>query len=183
MDDDQQAVQHVLDGDVDAFRKLVEKYQGKVLGLVRNLAPDRNDVEDIAQDAFVAAYVNLGSFDHSKGRFSTWLFTIARNRCINAMQKKRPIAVASVPERSVPESAEQHHLLAETFRHLDQALAKLPDEQRVPFVLSEIMGFALQEIAEIEGMKLGTVKSRISRAKDKLRAALKRSQGADNDKG
>jgi RNA polymerase sigma-70 factor (ECF subfamily) len=173
MNDDQQAINRVLAGDVDAFRILVVRYEQAVFCAVRNLVPDAGDCEDVAQDVFLAAYSHLGSFDPRRASFVTWLLTIARNTCYRMRQKKRPLLLESLPEgtdRNSPECVVEQE---ETFRLLDEALAALPFEQRAVFVLAEIQGLPLEEVGTIEGVRLGTVKSRLHRAREKLRRAFR----------
>jgi RNA polymerase sigma-70 factor (ECF subfamily) len=173
MSDDIEVIRRVVAGDVQSFRVLVERYQRPLLALIQNLMGGRNDCEDVAQEAFLAAYVNLGSYDPTRARFSTWLFTIARNLALNALKRPRLKTLqqgAEPPQRVTPET---EAMRAELFDRLDRALAELPLEQRSAFVLFEIHGLSYEEIRRIEGTELGTVKSRISRAKQKLRGALK----------
>ena len=170
MNDDLRTIQQVLDGDVDAFRLLVERYQGPLFSLVGNLVPDTNDRDDIAQETFLAAYLHLDSYDPRKGRFSTWLLTIARNKCVNAFKKQRPLTMEVLPPAIDPRSPADGLIEVELFARLDQALAELPLDQKSAFVLSEIQGLSHEEICRIEGAPQGTIKSRISRAKEKLRS-------------
>ena len=79
MPEDSDIVKHVLNGDVDSFRILVERYQRPVLSMIRRLIWDSHRCEEIGQDVFVAAFQNLSTFDPARSQFSTWLFTIARN--------------------------------------------------------------------------------------------------------
>ena len=170
MNDDLPTIQRVLEGDVDAFRLLVERYQRMLFALVGNLVSDRNDCDDIAQETFLAAYVGLGSYDACKAKFSTWLLTIARHKCLDHLKKRRPVTMEGLASQA--NSSEPAHEFAEAdvFARLDDALAALPFEQKSAFVLSEIQGFSHEEISQIEAVPLGTVKSRISRAKEKLRS-------------
>jgi RNA polymerase sigma-70 factor, ECF subfamily len=170
MNDDLRTIQQVLAGDIDAFRFVVERHQGTLFALVGNLVSDKNDRDDIAQEAFLAAYVHLGSYDPHKGQFSTWLLTIARNKCINALKKQKPLTMETLPPTVDPRSPADELIEEELFARLDQALAALPVEQKSAFVLSEIQGLSHEEICQIEGTPLGTIKSRISRAKEKLRS-------------
>ena len=170
MNDDLPTIQRVLEGDVDAFRLLVERYQGPLFSMVGNLLPDTNDRDDIVQEAFLAAYLHLGSYDPKKGRFSTWLFTIARNKCVNGLKKRKPLAMEELPPQVDRRGPADELMEAELFARLDRALATLPFEQKIAFVLSEIEGLSHEEICQIEGVPRGTVKSRISRAKEKLRS-------------
>ncbi len=174
MNDDLRVIQKVLDGDVDAFRLLVERYQGPLFSLVGNLVEDRDDCEDIAQETFLAAYRHLGSYNPREGRFSTWLLTIARNKCLNGFKKRKPLAMENLPPRVDPRDPADGLMEAELRMQLDRALTALPFEQRSAFVLSEIQGLSHEEICRIEAAPLGTVKSRISRAREKLRSLFSR---------
>jgi RNA polymerase sigma-70 factor (ECF subfamily) len=173
MSDDLQAIRQVLAGDVESFRLLVERYEKPLFGFVANLVPDPHEVEDIAQEVFLAAYVHLRSYDPCQGRFLTWLFTIARNKCWNALKKRRPQVGGPVPEGTDGRTPDAAAAEAELFRRLNEALAELPFEQKTAFVLADIQGLPLEEIARVERVKLGTVKSRLSRARDKLRTLLR----------
>jgi RNA polymerase sigma-70 factor (ECF subfamily) len=170
MNDDLRIIQQVLDGNVDAFRLLVERYEGPLFSFVGNLAPDRNDRDDIAQETFLAAYLHLGSYDPGKGQFSTWLLTIARNKCFNGLKKHKLLTMETLPPVIDPRSPADALIEGELFARLDRALAELPLDQKSAFVLSEIQGLSQEEICRIEGAPPGTIKSRISRAKEKLRS-------------
>jgi RNA polymerase sigma-70 factor, ECF subfamily len=174
MNDDLRIIQKVLDGDADAFRLLVERYQGPLFSLVGNLVRDRGECDDVAQETFLAAYLHLGSYDPRQGKFSTWLLTIARNKCRNGFKKRRPLAMETLPPPIDPRGPADGLMEAELFGQLDRALAALPFEQRSAFVLSELQGLSHEEICRIEAAPLGTIKSRISRAKEKLRSLLSR---------
>jgi RNA polymerase sigma-70 factor, ECF subfamily len=174
MTDDQEVIDRVLAGDTEHFRILVVRYQGPLFGLVRNLIPDRGECEDIVQEVFLSAYTHLRSYNPRRSAFSTWLFTIARNKCVNALRKRRPRVVEDLPEATDHRSPDATMAEAELFRQLDVALATLPIEQKTAFVLAEIQGLSLGEISRIEGVNLGTVKSRVSRARGKLRSIFQR---------
>ena len=171
-------ITRVLAGDVDCFRHLVERYQMPIIRMISNIVPDSHMCQDLAQDVFLTAYKKLSSFDPARSDFSTWLFAIARNQSINAL-KKRPISSPELPEK--PDSHQPYTNLAEKefFVQLDRALADLPPKQKTAFVLAEFENLTYQQIAQIEGVRIGTVRSRISRAKQKLRSALKDLAGGD----
>jgi RNA polymerase sigma-70 factor (ECF subfamily) len=173
VNEDLEVIRRILAGDTDAFRLLVVRYQRPLFCLIRNLVPGP-DAEDIAQDVFLAAFANLAGFDQARAGFSTWLFTIARNRCLAALKKRRPVLCARLPERADSRTPEAEASEEEWFRRLDAALEQLPFGQRTAFVLAQMQGLALDEIARIEGVSVGTVKSRLGRARDKLRALLPR---------
>jgi len=172
MEDDLQVIQRVARGDVDAFRMLVERYEGLVFRMVRNLVPDEGECEDLAQETFLAAFANLGSYDPARTKFATWLLTIARNKCLNLLKKRRPRSTDALAEAPDWRDPVDELMGDEIHRRLDAALDGLPFEQKTAFVLAEFHGLSYEEISRIEGVKLGTVKSRISRAKEKLRGVL-----------
>jgi RNA polymerase sigma-70 factor (ECF subfamily) len=86
MSQDSEIVRQVVNGDADAFRLLVARYNRPVISMIRNIVSDHAAAEDVAQDVFLAAYKKLSTFDNARSRFSTWLFTIARNKSINAIR-------------------------------------------------------------------------------------------------
>lgn len=166
-------IRAVLDGDIDSFRLLVQRYKGPVIRMIKNIIDDHHICEDIAQDVFFTAYKKLSSFDSDRSSFSTWLFTIARNKSINAAKKRRVLSVSNLPEdpnSSIPvNNLEQQ----EFFDRLDQVLRTLPTKLKTAFVLAEFEKLPYEQIAQIEGVRISTIKSRINRAKKKLRLALK----------
>ena len=121
----------------------------------------------------LTAYKKLSFFDPHRSSFATWLFTIARNKSINAAKKKKPISMNNLPENldsSTPTDILTHK---ELFDLLDRVLQRLPIRQKTAFVLAEFDKLPYEQIAQIEGTRIGTIKSRINRAKKKLRLALK----------
>jgi len=141
--------------------------------MIRNLINDQHACEDIAQDVFFIAYKKLGSFDPARSSFSTWLFTIARNKSVNEIKKKKTLPVENLPENENSPCPGNVLVQEEFFIQLDQALEKLPSKQRRAFILAEFESLPYEQIAQIEGVKIGTIKSRINRAKKKLRVILK----------
>jgi RNA polymerase sigma-70 factor (ECF subfamily) len=173
MHDDRQIIERVLAGDTGAFRLLVESLQPVVFQFARNMLRNVEDAEDLTQEVFVAAFQKLVTFDASKARLSTWLLTIARNRCCNELKRRvstTPGDIDATDHRPPPDDDVSRR---EVWQHLDVALELLPLEQRTAFVLAEIQELPHADIAEIEGVELGTVKSRVSRAKERLRQAMK----------
>ncbi len=174
---DTDIVRQVLNGDVDSFRLLVERYQGPVVRIVGNLTGDIHISEDIAQDVFFAAYRKLRTFDPARSRFSTWLFTIAKNKGINAMKKKKVQSADDFPERADSICPSDGLVKKELFERLEAALQLLPSRQKRALVMAEFEGLAYEQIAEIEAVEIGTIKSRINRAKRKLQSVLGKPDG------
>lgn len=173
--DDESILARIRDGERAAFAELIERHQQAVFRVVRNLQPSVSDCEDVAQEVFLSAFARLDSFDPARASFRTWLLAIARHRCLNALQKRRPVLTDFSGETEHPcdfRPPEGDLLEAELFRRLDLALAELSPEQRSAFVLAELEGLSLDEVGRIERVPVGTVKSRLGRAREKLRAIL-----------
>ena len=171
MTDDADVIGRVLSGETEAFRLLVDRYEGPLFGFLGNLLP-ASDCEDIAQETFLTAFDNLERYDPDKAGFSTWLLTIGRNKCINSLKKQRPLSMVEPPELPDLHTPETRLDEREWFRRLDAALAQLPVDQRTAFVLADIQELGYEAISHIEGIQMGTVKSRLNRARHKLRALL-----------
>jgi RNA polymerase sigma-70 factor (ECF subfamily) len=164
MDDDLRIIRRVLEGDTEPFRWLVTKYQQALLSAVRGFLWDAVECEDLVQDVFVAAYSNLARYDCRRAAFSTWLYTIARRRCLNRLRQKQPRGEGPPGEPLDTQTPFEVASRKEVFERLDAALDALPVEQKTAFVLCEIRGLSYQDIAMIENTSLSTVKSRIHRA-------------------
>ena len=177
MDQDNEVVRRVIGGDVESFRFLVKKYERRVLAMVSNVLQDVHSPEDVAQDVFFTAYRRLGSFDPGRGRFSTWLLTIARHKCLNALKKKAAKAVDSLPETASVRTPHDELTRKELFERLDRELDALPPGQKTAFVLAQLVGLSHEEISQIQGVRIGTVRSRISRARRRLRSSLGQADG------
>jgi RNA polymerase sigma-70 factor (ECF subfamily) len=169
--EDREIVRRVLAGQTDDFRALVDRHQQSIYRFASALLGNREEAQDVVQEAFLAAFANLSGYDSSRAAFSTWLFTIARNRSINLLKQNRPIAVNELESIADTKSADPI-ASRELSQQLDRALAALPVEQRSAFVLAEIEDLPYAEIARIERTSLGTVKSRIHRAKQRLQSLL-----------
>ena len=165
-------IKAVLEGETESFRMLVERYQKPVIRMIANLINDRHICEDVAQEVFLAAYKKLSSFNSARSSFSTWLFTIARNKSINAMKKRRIPSVSNPPENPDMSEPVDSLIRDELFIELDNALKSLSPGHRRALVLAEFENLPYEQIAQIEGVRIGTIKSRINRAKHRLRSAL-----------
>ena len=178
--DDQELVKRVLAGQSDEFRLLVDRHQQAIFRFAFGMLGSREEAQDVAQETFLAAFANLSGYDASRAAFTTWLFTIARNRCINALNRKRPLALAE--PHSIVDAVTDPIANLELSEQLDRAFAALPVEQRAAFALAEIEELPYAEIARIEQTTLGTVKSRIHRAKQRLQTLLAPLVRNPNDK-
>lgn len=167
-------------GDLDAFNQLVECYQDQLFGLVVRMVPDPDQASDAVQEAFFSAYRNLASF--RGGSVRSWLSRIAINAAMDVQRarKRRPAQPypeledeAWQPPAGEESDPEQVAVAVERSRALAQALARIGDDQRTAIVLFDVEGYDYAEIADLTGVSLGTVKSRIHRGRLALRALLR----------
>lgn len=171
---DAECVKRTIRGDHLAFREIVERHRDPVIRIVWRLSGDFHQAEDIAQDAFLRAHAHLKKFDPEKGSFTTWLYTIATNLARNAHRKIRPLPTAETEEIEdrTDDTPSKSMERREQFQVLNTALNELADPFRTAFILGEVEELPLVDIATIENVPVGTIKSRISRAKEKLRLTL-----------
>ena len=164
-------------GDRDAASAFVRRFQRRVFGLARTIVADDRAAEDIAQEAFVRAWKHAGAYDPRRGSVVGWLLTITRNLAIDAVRVRRPVAFDPMAllgletpsgDRDLAELAE----LSDDTMRLRAALAKLPEEQRRAIALAGLLGYTARGVGEIEGIPLGTAKTRIRTALIRLRAVL-----------
>ena len=181
---DLELVRRVQKGERGAFDLLVLRYQHKVVKLVARLLRDPAEAEDVAQEAFVKAYRALGSF-RGDSAFYTWLYRIAVNTARNTMasRQRRPLdyeADLSENEQSAVESRMRHSdtpeavaLSDEIHRTVNSAIGALPEDLRTAIILREVEGLSYEEIAEAMDCPVGTVRSRIFRAREAIDRSLK----------
>ena len=172
-------VEQALGGNLDGFNQLVLRHQDHLFALVYRLVPDRDQAADAVQEAFFSAYRNLASF--RGGSVRSWLGKIAVNAAMDIQRSRRRRPSNPYPELedeswqppALPsEEPESRTLEVERLRALAGALEALPYEQRNCIVLFDVNGYDYSEIAEIMGVSVGTVKSRIHRGRLALRTAL-----------
>lgn len=187
-EDDRELVAKSLRGDTEAFRTIVERYQERVYNVAFQMTGSHEDSLDLAQDSFLRVFRALSSFkgDSSLG---TWIHRIAHNIVIDELRKRRrrPVVAMSTDtvvitedgehmlEWSAPmdEAPEEQLLRAEKKREIEQALQRISPEHRSVLVMRDIEGLTYEEVAEVLGLNVGTVKSRLNRARLALREKLK----------
>lgn len=171
-------------GDVAAFNQLVLLYQNQVYNLAFRIMGDGDSAADATQEAFISAFRSIGHF--RGGSFKAWLLRIVTNACYDELrrQKRRPSSslealyvVDEAPDdpgliAPPAESPESYAQRQELWRAIQAGLTTLPADQRITLVLSDVQGMSYDEIAETMGTNLGTVKSRLSRARARLRDFL-----------
>ena len=183
--DDVVLIQRCRRGDTDAFGTLVERYQDDLFNGIYRMVGDYQDSADIAQDVFLKAYRAIDSF-RGRASFYTWLYRIAVNTCISRRRSLAarkadlhvPLATAGedgAPDCDPPAPDPQPHQEAENreeYARAEEALGKLPEDYRIVVVLRDIEGYNYAEMAAMLDCSQGTIKSRLYRAREMLRAML-----------
>jgi RNA polymerase sigma factor (sigma-70 family) len=159
-------------GQTGAAAAFVRRYQSRVYGLVITIVRDPGTAEDVAQETFVRAWRNAGTYDPRRGRVATWLLTIARNAAIDAMRARRPEPLdPEIVSARLQDAAGTIDEVDERER-VRGALAELPEPQRRALFLAAFAGRTAREIGELEDAPIGTIKTRIRTAMLKLRDSL-----------
>lgn len=176
--DDAAVVAAFLDGEERGFQELVDRYQTRLLNFIYRTIGDREKAEDLVQEVFIRVYRHLHRFDRSK-KFSTWIYTIASNLAKNELRNRsrNPLVLFQTIRKNWqdddrPLQFEDSSMRPDDLyrkRHLrelvESSVAQLPEHHREVFVLRELEGKSYEEIAEITDTNLGTVKSRLNRAR------------------
>lgn len=185
---DREIVERVVKGDVDAFGVLVDRYQDRIYSAVHNYVSNPEDALDITQDSLVKAYAKLRSFDASSA-FYTWLYRIAVNTAIDFLRRRKSRPADSLDDERFteigfepvskdpgidPEKVAVAHEQAATLR---TAIGRLSHKLRGVLVLHDVEGLSQEEVADVLKIPVGTVKSRVSRARAELRELLGRQLG------
>lgn len=185
-------IKKVKKGDHQAFADLVDCYKNSVYSICLRMVGNREEAEDISQEAFIRAYNNISKFDSDR-KFSTWLFRIATNLSIDSLRRKKP-SISLDAEIPGTEGLALNTLLpgntaapdeqivrAETEQWIQKEIGALPDKYRSAVVLKYVEDLSLKEISEIMGLPVGTVKTRVHRGREMLRRNMTESRGDGND--
>lgn len=181
---DSEIVQQALSGDQKAYTLLLKKYRGAIYGLIYKMIQDKRETEDLVQETFIKAFSALKSF-HAEYAFSTWLFKIASNNCIDFLRKKR-IQTLSIDKptesndgtvsKDYPDpvvNPEIQLIESEKRSIIDLAIENLSSKYQIAITMRHKEEKSYEEIAEALDIPLGTVKARIFRAREKLKKYLK----------
>jgi len=186
-------LRQVRRGDAKAFEVLVRTYQQRVYNIVYRMIGNREEAEDVAQDVFVTVYQNVAGF-RGDSKFSTWLYRVTVNHCKNRLKylrrrgRHRGRPLDDIAEREIahgggatepryhasiprPDELASGHQLE---RIVQREIARLDEDHRVLVVLRDIQGMSYQEMVEVTGLNIGTIKSRLHRARLTLKEALSR---------
>jgi RNA polymerase sigma-70 factor (ECF subfamily) len=184
--DDRRLIAEVLAGQTSAYAELVRRYQGRLFSVVLRVLDNAEDAADVVQDTFVSAYQSLGSFK-GDAEFFTWLYRIAFNTAISAKRKRKP--TTSLEGRREQDGGSGQNGIDPADRGRDNfpganlertddekmladAIRRLSEEHRAVLVLKDLEGFRYDEIAAVIGVPVGTVRSRLNRARLELRSIL-----------
>ncbi len=190
-DDEAALVAAAKAGDPAAFSELVNRYESKIYRLAQNITRNREDAEDVMQEAFLKAYTHLDSFQ-GDSRFYTWLVRIAVNEALMKLRKRRGKEVSlddpiETDEDLVPReiadwgpAPDQRYERNQTNAILSEAIERLPPDFRMVFVLRDVEELSTEETAEILGLSIPAVKSRLLRARLRLRQQLNRFFGRES---
>ena len=181
---DEELVRDFLAGDGAAFEELVTRYQPTVMNMAYRLLGNRSDAADVCQEVFVLLLRKLGSF-RGEAKFSTWLYRVSLNACHDyARKSRRNVSLSESPGDDLPEmeqrladegsdAPEASMERAEVQKAVREAIARLPFKFKEIIYLHDISGYNYKEVAEILDISLGTVKSRLNRARNRLAVELR----------
>lgn len=165
-------------GDPAAFEKLMRMHEGKMYAVALRMCASREDAQDCMQEAMIRAYRAIENF-RFQSSFSTWIYRITMNTCLDELRRRKVRQATSLDALldagwapSGGESPEGHAMEQDRKRALEQAIRTLPEDMRAAIVLRDIQGYSYDEIADILSVNVGTIKSRISRGREKLREIL-----------
>ena len=179
--EDAELVRRCGEGDQEAFRTLVTRYHPRIFNLIHNLVKDRDEADDLAQEVFIKAFRSLAGFK-GQAQIYTWLYRIAVNRCLDWLKNRgrhpemtlERVEVYRADEAHLqsPGTADAEMVQRELGRALEKALQAIPSDYRVALTLREVDGLSYEEIAEVMECSVGTVKSRLFRARLQLQRML-----------
>ena len=174
--DELEIIRKIKAGDINAYALLVERYHRPLLAYIFKIIRNNDLAEDIGQEVFFSVYRSLKSFDENKGiPFSAWIFTAARNRCITALRQKQNREPIDLNEIEFLEDGkknpEEHLLEREEMRAVVASLQQIPEPYKKTILMS-LEGNSLEKIAISQSITLGTVKSRLFRAKERMRTLV-----------
>ncbi|HVI52598.1 MAG TPA: RNA polymerase sigma factor [Candidatus Sulfotelmatobacter sp.] len=174
---DEALLERMRADDVEAYRTLVERHMNRAFGVAMRVLKNPTDAEDVAQDAFVKAWLNRQRWEAGRAKFSTWLYRVVVNRCIDLRRAPREEWIDDVPEPAdeAEDSVSSIHR-RQVYGRLEDALGRLPTQQRVAVVLSYYEDLSNAEIAEVMSTSVSAVESLLKRGRKGLREILRHSE-------
>jgi len=174
---DEDLLERMRQDDVEAYRILVERHMNRAFGVAMRVLKNPTDAEDVAQDAFVKAWLNRQRWEAGRAKFSTWLYRVVVNRCIDLRRSPKEEWLDDVPEPAdeAEDSVSSIHR-RQVYGRLEDALGRLPTQQRVAVVLSYYEDLSNAEIAEVMSSSVSAVESLLKRGRKGLREILRNSE-------
>lgn len=179
MQGDELLLRRACKGDVQAFEELMQSHESRIYAIALRMMGNREDAQDCAQEAMVRIYRAMGSFK-GQSALATWIYRITMNTCLDELRRRKARKVTSLDSlvnngwspTDTGDTPEEHGLRVEKQSALNQAIQSLPDDMRAAIILRDVKGYSYDEIASILDANVGTIKSRISRGREKLREIL-----------
>lgn len=172
LDDDFSLIQRFIEGDEFCFSTLVQRHKEKVRNIIYITLSNTDSVDDIVQEVFITVYKSLKHF-RFESQFTTWLYRITVNKCKDHLRKVKIRSIFTPIREEFDYRDESNTSYSDIPEIMQKAIKKLPEKLRTPLLLKDIEGLSYQEIAEAVQCEIGTVKSRIFRAREGLKNILK----------
>lgn len=173
LEEDLHIIQKVLEGDNNAFGVLVNKYKNLVFTLCVKMIQDKDLAEDVAQDSFVKAFQKLSKFN-GKSKFSSWLYRITYNNCVDAIKKNQKIQTSEIDENTVGESLTGDITKKEKEKFIKEALLQLPEQDRAILTLYYYQDESVSDIAKSVGISESNVKIKLHRSRKVLKSVFEK---------
>ncbi len=178
--DEKKLIERAYGGDPSAFNRLMAQHENRMYAVALRMCANREDAQDCLQEAMLRVYRAIGSFK-GQSTFSTWVYRITMNTCLDELRRKKNRQNTSLDNlvdmgwspTDGGAGPEKQALMREMREKMHGAIRELPDDMRAAVVLRDIQGFSYDEIAQMLEINVGTIKSRISRGREKLREKLK----------
>ena len=177
--DEHELVRRATQGDESAFELLMRAHESRMYAVSLRMCGSREDAQDCLQEAMLRIYRAISNFK-GQSSFATWAYRITMNTCLDELRRRKLRTATSLDvlletgwsPTDEGETPEQHSIASEQRRTLEKAIADLPEDMRAAIVLRDVQGFSYDEIARMLEANVGTIKSRISRGREKLREVL-----------
>jgi RNA polymerase sigma-70 factor (ECF subfamily) len=177
-DEEAELLDRLALGDQSAFRILVERHIDRMFALALRILGSRDDAEDVVQDTFLKVWSRRAEYQQGRAKFSTWLYRVVTNRCIDLRRRPRTEDVEAVPEPAdLTPDAMSSLQRSEVAGMLDEAMNSLPEQQRIAVILSYHEEMSNADIADIMGTTVMAVESLLKRGRQQLKKALRRNEG------
>jgi RNA polymerase sigma-70 factor (ECF subfamily) len=174
-DEDEELLNRLALNDEAAFRILVERHIDRAFGIALRIIGSRADAEDVVQDTMLKVWTHRGKWQHGRAKFSTWLYRVVTNRCIDLHRRPRTDNVDAVPEPADAQPDVVSTMQRDEVTHmLENAMQRLPEQQRVAVILSYHENMSNGEIAEVMDTTVAAVESLLKRGRQQLRDLLRR---------